>query len=185
MVEQTVGELILEAHYRKYLLHKLDPRTAHTTPNSAELCERISEIMKLRVRVTRDAANATEGQRGRLPLTIAGDCLPTINNFAHEQIMKLVRSTYFQEFGEYVDERHYHFPFVPKRMAIEEFLEQYDISEADYKLHTAYRMYHKWEKRKGRTLNGRGRPHNPVGRRVMRALLRAKPVERSGEDVRG
>lgn len=181
MVEQTVGELILEAHYRKYLLHKLDPRTAHTTPNSAELCERISEILKLRIRVTSDAGNVAQGQRGRLPLTIAGDDLPNINHFAHEQIMKLVRTTYFQEFGRYVDERHYGHPFIPKRMAIEMFLEQYGIEETEYKLHTAYRMYHKWEKRKNRKLNGRGRPVNPVGRRVMRALMRAQAVERPGK----
>lgn len=176
MVEHIVVELFLEGHYRQYLLRKLDRRVEDLPPAAAELRARISELLGLRLRVAPDSAEAPPGQRGRIQLTISSTAMPQIDPATHERIMLLVRTAFNREFTAWVDHEHY-VNGLPKLLAAERFLHLYGIQENQYSLQSALRLYRRYERRQQRRLQ-RGRPKSPAGRRVLRELMKATPVQR-------
>jgi len=66
---------------------------------------------------------------------------------------------------------------LPKLLAAERFLHLYGIQENQYSLQSALRLYRRYERRQQRRLQ-RGRPKSPAGRRVLRELMKATPVQR-------
>lgn len=169
----VVAELLVRKHIRKYLLRKLDPATAPTTPYAEEINRSIAELLTLRLLVDADTAPAdpasTDPEKPvssskKLSLKVSTGFATDLPLATHSMILDMVESVYRREFHHEVDMLHLTFS-VPLQDAIQLFRSQYGITEDDYPLRNSEKCYHRHFRRRYPSMVGkrpRGRPLKPL-----------------------
>lgn len=179
----TAGNTFLEAfllpHIRKYMMRKLNPATAPTTPNAQRIQEDVAAMLPLRAvhcEPERDQWRPIQ----RLRLAVVFPDLRDLDPTTSRRLNQYAEEAYLHEFCSVVDRLVYEPPGMERLTAIAFFREQYGITEEDLLLETSRRCYWRYELRKGRTkrrggargrsgpLVDRSRPHSRGHRKNRR-----------------
>jgi len=155
MATTVLLEAFLLPHIRKYMLRKLNPATAGTSPNGLRMQLDLAAMLPLRIIECEPPEDRLRGIQ-RLRLTVAVPELRDLDPKTSAALNQYAEKAFLHEFCDTVDRLVHSPPYLEKQVAIEFFREQYGISEHELRFDSSRVCYFNYERRKGRELQHGG-----------------------------
>ena len=174
MTNATYLEAFLFPHIRKYMMRKLCPATASTTPNGLQIQRDMAKLIPLRI-VECEPQEDRHRPIQRLRLMVALPELRDLDPLTRRQVNVYAEETYLWEFCSTVDRLVYNAPGMEIQTAIFFFRDQYGIDEDDLRYETSRITYYKYEIRKGRKKRRGGGRSRSGPKAVSDRSLRRRP----------
>lgn len=144
-------------HIRKWLLRKLNPETAHTSPYSDTITRELLLLLCGGLRLQeQEPLEDKHRALQRLKLVVHPPHMPSLDPQVNTRLNLHAEELFNQEFRQFVDEQVQVWK-MEKEVAIASFREQYGILEEELSLRSSIQNYWRYQKRQGRNMTRGGR----------------------------